>query len=391
MKTTAIAAAGIAAVIAVALIVAAVYLPGSTILGNKTNTSSSGSSTSGTSGSGSFAVLMTDPPTVPNGVTDLFMTYNKVGVHIAGDSNDSGWQILTESGTIDLMQSINVSQTIASANLQNGEKLNALGFNITSVIVTYNNGTTTGNYTADLVYGQSRLFVPIPGGIIINTSEDQAVMIDMTPKVLLLGSPSDPTFAFLPSAVGYVIPNAEVSAQSHLFIGERIRFQNSPQWGQWWRSILDNTSFAVQNVVLAPNGLSITVKNTGSVSIVFHFAAVTSDVSISGGSMPAPAISDIFVVEPSGALAQLNTSSASAMLAQIGAAGYLLAPGASVTFTYSGSVSIGMQSYYATALGITHPVVSGTNYIVRLFGNGFVAAAGTTAVASITSTTTTSD
>lgn len=386
MSKTAIAAGGVAAIIAVALIVAAIYIPGSTILGTKTttgssNVSSTASSTSGsTSGpsSGSFSVMMTDPPTVPVGVTDVFMTYDKVGVHIAGDSNSSGWQILSSSGTLDLMQAINVSQTIATANLQTGENFNALGFNITNVVVTYDNGSTTANYTADLVYGQSRFFVPIPGGIIINTSENQAVMVDMTPKVLLLGGPSNATFAFLPSARGYVVPSAEVTANSHPFLGQRVSLQGN----LWWQSILANTSFSVSSVVLSPNSLSITVENKGTDSTVFHFAAVTTEISVSGGQMPAPAVSDIFVVEPNATLAQLTIASSASVMQEIGASGYLLAPGANVTFTYSGTIAIGMQSYFAMQLGRTSPIVSGNTYIVRLFGNGFVAAAGTTAIES---------
>jgi hypothetical protein len=389
----------VAAIIAVALIAAVVSIPGANIAGTKTGastsnlTSASGvsqspmstTSSNGQSNSGAFSVFMTDPPTVPNGVSDLFMTYDKVGVHVAGQSNSSGWTVLAKSGTIDLMQAINVSQTIATANLQTGEDFDALGFNITSVVVTYNNGTVTGNYTADLVYGQSRLFVPIPGGISINASEDQSVMIDMMPKVLLLGGPSNPTFAFLPSARGFVVPNGEVSAQSHPFVGQRVSLEGDG----WWQSILDNTSFSVTSVVLAENGLSITVQNTGADSIVFHFAAVTSQYSVSGGEMPAPAVSDIFVIEPNATLAQLNVTSSADLVAQLGASGYLLAPGASVTFTYSGSIAFGLQSYFAMQLGRTIPIVSGDNYVVRLFGNGFVAASGATAITSITTSSTT--
>jgi hypothetical protein len=372
MKTVAIAA--VAAAVAVALIVAAVYIPGSNILGGRSSTEST---TSGTS-SGSFSVMMTDPPTVPANVTDVYMTYDKVGVHISGDSNNSGWQILSSTGTIDLMQEINVSQTIATANLQAGETFNALGFNITQVLVTYVSALGPSNYTAQLVYGNTRFFVPIPGGITISSSGSQAVMIDMTPRIIMLGNSSQISFAFLPSARGYVVPSAEVPAQSHMFIGARMNLSTNP----WWKSILENTSFAVSSVVAAQNGLNITVTNTGSTSIVFHFAAVTSENSQNGGYLPAPAVSDIFVVESNATLAQLNTSSSAAAETQVEGSGYLLAPGQSVSFIYSGSVAIGLQSQYA--LQLSHPLVAGHTYIVRLFGNGFVAAAGTTAIQSMT-------
>jgi hypothetical protein len=341
------------------------------------NTGSSVTSSGSGAGSGAFSLLMTDPPTVPSGVTNLFMVYDDVGVHLAGQGNSSGWTILSESGTVDLMQDVNVSQTIATAGLQSGVRFNALGFNITSVTVTFNNGSAAANYTAYLAYGHTRFFVPIPGGIVVNSSEDQAVMLDMTPKVLLLGSVRNPTFAFLPNARGLIVPHGAVSAGSHPFLGQRVSLESNP----WWKSVLANTSFSISSAVLSGNTLSITAHNTGKDSIVFHFAAVTAQSSLSGGEMPIPAVSDIFIVEPNATLAQLNVTSNAVFDAQLESSGYLLAPGASITLTYSGSVAFGMQSYYEIQQGITVPVVPSDNYTVRLFGDGFVASAAATAIA----------
>ncbi len=369
-----ITSGAVAAIIAVALIIAAIYIPGSGLLNRSTS-----SATSTTSGSqGSFSVLMTDPPTVPSGVTALFMTYNKVGVHIADQGNDSGWNILSQSGTIDLMQAINVSQTIATASLTSGSSFNALGFNVTSVVVTYNGV----NYTADLVYGQNRLFVPIPGGISIASEQTQAVMIDMTPKVILLGTPSSPTFAFLPSARAYVVPSNAIPAEAH-YVGERHDLEED----SWWNNVLRSTGFGITNVQLAPNGLSITADNTGNSSVVFHFAAITATSSVSGGEMPPASISDIFIVEPDGSLAQLNGTTKDQMETEIAAAGYILAPGQSVTLTYSGPIGIGLIVQSLMGRGEV-PIAVGSTYVVRLYGNDFVAAAATTAIASIGSSTT---
>src|SRR5579884_3689268 len=95
----------IAAIVAVAFVIAAIYvLPGTGLL--------QGSQTQGPSGT--LSVMLTDPPTVPQGTTDLYMTYNKVGVHVAEAGNNSGWKVFSQSGTIDLMQTINGSQSIAS-------------------------------------------------------------------------------------------------------------------------------------------------------------------------------------------------------------------------------------------------------------------------------------
>jgi len=110
------------------------------------------------SGSGTLAVLLTDPPTVPDGTTAVFITYSGLAIHVADAGNKSGWHVLNAQGKIDLMSIINVSQTIASENIQSGN-FNALAFNITSATVTFNDA----NYSAYLVYQDHTLFVYLEG------------------------------------------------------------------------------------------------------------------------------------------------------------------------------------------------------------------------------------
>jgi hypothetical protein len=357
-KRNTVISGAIAAVVAVAFIAAAIYvLPGTGILGQTGN-------------SGTLSVMLTDPPTVPAGTTDIYMTYNKLGVHIAQDGNESGWDVLSQSGTIDLMKTVNVSQTLAVGKLPSGGKFNALGFNITSVVVTYNGV----NYTADLVYGEHILFVPIPGGISISSAQTQAVLIDMTPKVLLLGTPSNPTFAFLPQARAYVVPTSAIPAQA-TNVGERHDLEQD----SWWNAMERSSQFAVTGVHLTPNSLSITVENDGNASVVFRLAAVMSQFSTSGGDAPIPQVSEIFVVEPNATLVALSGSSSKDQIyQQVASGGYLLPVGASVTFTYSGQIVIGQLQFDQQ----TQLVVSGQNYFVGLFGNDKVAVAGTTATSS---------
>jgi hypothetical protein len=294
-----------------------------------------------------------------------------MGVHVAEDGNESGWQVLSQSGTIDLMKTINVSQTVALSKLPAGGKFNALGFNITSVVVTYNGV----NYTADLVYGEHALFVPIPGGISISSAQTQAVLIDMTPKVLLLGTPSSPTFAFLPQARAYVVPTSAIPAQA-TYVGERHDLDGD----SWWSAIVRSSEFAVTGVHLTPNSVSITVENTGNASVVFRLAAVMSQYSTSGGDAPIPSVSDVFVVEPNATLVQLSGSSKSELIAQVGTGGYLLPVGQAVTFTYSGPIEIGLLAQFSSTVPQQpQQIVVGQNYVVGLFGNDKVAAAGTTA------------
>src|SRR5579884_2145922 len=277
----------IAAIVAVAFVIAAIYvLPGTGLL--------QGSQTQGPSGT--LSVMLTDPPTVPQGTTDLYMTYNKVGVHVAEAGNNSGWKVFSQSGTIDLMQTINVSQTIAIGSLPAGGKFNALGFNVSSVVVTYNGK----NYTADL-------------------DEDS-----------------------------------------------------------WWDAYMKSSSFAITNATLTPDSLSITAINNGNASVVFRLAAVSSQYSTSGGAMPYPAVSEIFVIEPNATLVPLSGSSKDQLYQEVAAGGYLLPPGASVTFTYSGQIQIGLIQFDLNQQ--PQQIVVGQHYFVSLLANDKLAQAGTTAI-----------
>ena len=361
-KRNVVLSGAIAAIVAIALIGAAVYIPGSGLLNRSTSQSQTNASSSGT-----MSVLFTDPPTVPQGVTALYMTYSDVQVHVSNAGNNSGWTDLSTSGEINLMSVVNVSETIANANISTGV-FNALRFNITSVVVTYNGV----NYTADLVYGHNALFVPIPGGISVSAAQTSAAMIDLTPKVLLLGTPQNPTFAFLPSAKAFIIPSQSIPAEAH-HVGERHDISHD----SWWMIAMRQSRFAVTSVQLSPTSLNITVSNTGNASIVFRLAAVTSQVSVSGGWAPAMTTSSAFVVQSNGSLIALSGSNKSQVYQDIAAGGYLLAPHTSATFTYSGQIQIG--SLRMESSQSTQQIVVGQNYVVTLLGNDMTARAGVTA------------
>src|SRR5579864_8651035 len=154
-KNKALLSGVIAAVIAVALISGLVLTPGllpkSTTNSSVSSTSTSGGSTQ-RSGSGTLAVLMTDPPTVPDGTTAVYINYSDVQVHVSGAGNQSGWTDLQSSGSINLMSIINTTQTIAATNISSGV-FNALRFNVTSAVVSFQGK----NFTADLIYQEHTL------------------------------------------------------------------------------------------------------------------------------------------------------------------------------------------------------------------------------------------
>ena len=344
---------------AVAAFVAIILISGVLATGILSTKSTNITSSSVTSvlGYGTIAVLLTDPPTVPNGTTNVYVTYNGLAVHVSGAANNSGWHVLNAQGQIDLMSIINISQTIASANIQSG-RFDALAFNITSATVTF----LGKNYSAYLVYQDHTLVVPVVGGIVVTNGQTSAAVIDLTPTVLLLGDPSSPAFAFIPAARGYTIPAQSIPQTKLQHVGQNESVSNQT----WYQN--DQPRFEITGVTLTQGSLSITVANIGNVSLDFTLAAITSLTSPGGGLKPTlpsvATVSEFFVVYPNTSLVALTSNNHSSISNTISGGGYTLPPQASVTFKYSGPIKIGVVQ------GISNkPVQSvapGSRYVISI-------------------------
>lgn len=360
----------IGAIVAIGLIVATVFvLPG---FSNVTSVSTTTRTTTLTSSSevskgpaGTLSAMITDPPTVPLGITDVYMSYSSILVHEQDEGNSSlYWYQLGGAGTIDLMQSINISQTIGLANIPSGITFDEIGFNVTSVTVTF----YKENYLASLVASANNVIEAIPGGITVGAAQTQAVLIDMSPKIMLLGTTTSPAFAFLPSAKAFVIPTSDIPAQAHVLGGRSNLQQNL-----WWQAIAVMTHFEIYSITLLPNYMQINVTNTGNVSVTFKLVTVTPSAnSTYGPSVPALSSSAVFAVTANATLVPVVGSNKSAILDELSSDGYVLSPHATVTFTFSapiqfGLIQFGNENLSSSQISITQP------YIVRLFGNDYVA------------------
>jgi hypothetical protein len=331
--------------------------------------SSSSASSPPPNGTGDLSVLITDPPTVPTGVTNVYITFENLGIHVSGAANDSGWHILDVQGQIDLMSVINSTQTVATANITSG-KFNALEFNVTSATVTFQGS----NYTADLVYQEHTLFVPIIGGISVTNGEPSAAVIDVSPTVLLLGNLTNPTFAFIPSATAYTIPAQSVSTL-HLQVGSRDNIQNA----SWWVAIQKNSKFAITGVFLAPSSLSFNVSNTGDYPVMLRLVDLASTTSTSGGNIPFTNFevllmqTEVFVLERNSSIIPITEVGNGVVENMINSAGYILPVGHSMMFTYSGNITFGAAFTPTLKNPQTSGVVPGQRYVLSVTGNGLIA------------------
>ncbi len=370
---------GVAAfVLAAALILVAAFtgnLPGV----QNINTTRTGTSSS--SGVGSLSLLMTDPPVTPTGVTAVYISYSDVMVHVSGDGNQSGWYPVGLSGTINLLGTVNISQTLGTVKIASGE-YNFLRFNITSASVTYNGA----NYTAFVPTAE--LNVPIVGGVQVNDSKPSATVIDLQSTVVNIGSHSDPEFIIRSVVVAYPVPPGEVTSSVQQ---QGYRFNLSGMG--WWTRIRDNYSSSIQitSASLSGSSLTLTVENTGNQSTVLYFVTVTPQLTFLGGYGTSAhghvtdslLSSETLVVLANGTLSPLSNlgtlaqvareggkQSAEAYLALFGAPGYNLSAKASVTLTFNGSITIGFPTYDN---GQPVSVTSGSAYTIAVLGTQTVA------------------
>lgn len=362
-KTKVITAGALAAIFAIATIAGLMYLGVLMPVSNQNQ------------GTGQLAVMITDPPRVPEGVTAVYITYSNLEVHVADAGNNSGWKLVKASGTIELMGTVNISQTIASVNIQSG-KYNLLRFNISSAEVTYNGK----NYTAFVP--SSMLTVPIIGGIQVNNSKLSATIIDISPMVINIGSQSNPEFIIRAEAKAFPVPSSETTAQL-----AKEGFRMSLSGKAWWKQLNEKftENLQVTNAVLSSNSLSLTVKNTGNESTTLRLVIISPLSLVSpladhgkdkfGRLMPPTILfSAVFVVESNGTLVPLqkifDSNSVPQMLIRaLSNTGYELKPGGTATLSYSGSILTCVRTVIGQSSNLCSPIVSGQQYLITVIGD----------------------
>jgi hypothetical protein len=254
-KTKVVLSAAIAGIIAVALIGAAIFIPGAGIFGP----SSSSAATLG--------IQLTDPPTVPPGVTDVYISYSEMAVHVADAGNNSGWYKIAPAGEIDLMSVVSTSITLGSAKVSSGV-YNAVGFNITSATVTVNGQNESAFISSN------KMIVPLVGGVQVNSGASVGVLIDLSPTVIAVQNGGQTAYVLIPSAHGLHIPDSAWRASDHA--GDEVK---DIQQQTWYQDEVHG-QIALSKVQLSADSLNVTVTNTGTTSTAVSSLSVYYPLSV---------------------------------------------------------------------------------------------------------------
>ena len=356
---------------AAALVVAASILAVSLLTGFSLLPSANTPGPTGSAAPGTLSVMLTDPPHVPAGVTGVYIRYNDLSVHVSEAGNRSGWTLLKSAGSIELLGTVNVTQTISSVKVAMGD-YNLLRFTITSATVTYNGK----NYTAFVP--TSELTVPIVGGIEVNASKPSATVINIQPSVYNIGSASNPEFIIRQWARAFPVPSSQVSEQME-HEGAKLSLTGKT----WWSDIEEKYTANAQitSATLTPNSLSVTVKNTGTESTRLRLVVVAPLVSSAmmreEYSRPPVALSGsaIFIVLPNASLVPIQRyilavhqqgMGAEQIYSALASQGYNLTSGASGTVSYKGTITYGFS---LANIQSGQSITPGNQYLVSVLGD----------------------
>jgi hypothetical protein len=304
-------------------------------------------------------------------VTKVYISYDNLQIRASGLDQSSGWIPVNVKGSIELLGTVNVSQTIASFHLPDG-KYNMLRFNVSSAVVTYNGK----NFTAFVVH--SVLYVPFKSPVEVTNSKVTAAIIDIHPNVLNIRSHSNPEFVIKTQANGFLVPSTEVTDQT-----EREGHRETLAGKSWWIQIQQNSTATLYITTASLTGISFnaTAKNVGTemttlrLVIVTPLASLVATDSESEHRSPLLMGSLVFAVKSDGTLTPLSTlvhktegetddrpTVASAIFQEKG--GYNLTGGASIQLAYKGLMTTG----YGDVVAASFSIVAGQQYLITVVG-----------------------
>lgn len=189
-----------AIVIAVVLIGVSTAVIPSPLTSGQTSSSTNGLNVQRTT----FPILLTDPPIVPEGTTALNLSYNRVQIGLLSQ-NQHQWVNISASGTVDLLSLVNVSKTIALAQIPLGATVEQIKFRISAVEIDVKGATYNVTTVSNV------LTVPISGGV--NVQKLNVLLLDLTSHIIEIdtGNVSAPIFVLVPNAVAVVRPSSNAN------------------------------------------------------------------------------------------------------------------------------------------------------------------------------------
>ncbi len=214
-------------------------------------------------------VFLTDPPVVPAGTTALIITYSSLAVHTEGTSG-SGWVSASGSGTINLLNLVNTSELIGTANITANSTINMISFNVTSAKITING--TTSNVTLP----NPKVTAHIVGRTKVNASS--GLLLDLSPTIATIYTANSTIFVMVPSVRAVVVGSQSTHASSSIGAREPLNASDRKEL----EDVRPNISIVSSSMSITGNltSVSVTVKDNSNSSVTLRHVTIFGNYSV---------------------------------------------------------------------------------------------------------------
>ena len=210
------------------------------------------------------AVLLTDPPTVPAGTTQLNLTYTDVLLHVIYPNGTEEWLPVGALGTVNLFSLVNMTQTLATITIPLNSTVDKVQFtiaNVTAVIYgeTYNVTSLSDTFV-----------IKVANGAVNQTLS--GVLIDFNPTLVQIqaSDENDATvyyYVLVPSANAIIVTDI---SSAHVRVGTIIKIgeNNRVRLVRVKEDFSKNLTIVSANLTVNGNvtDLSVELKNDGDVA-----------------------------------------------------------------------------------------------------------------------------
>ncbi len=323
-----------------------------------------------------LAVLLTDPPTVPAGTTQLNLTYTDVLLHVIYPNGTDEWLPVGASGTVNLFSLVNMTQTLATITVPLNSTVDKVQFSIADVTAVINEQTYNVTSLSDT------FVVKVANGAVNKTLS--GVLIDFNPTLVQIqaSDENDATvyyYVLVPSANAIIVEDitkVHVKVGTIIEIGEnhRVRLVRVKEDFSKNLTIVSATLTVNGNTT----GLSVTLKNDGDVTfrvfgLTLHGEFNTTQswgVQAFGGGWHRM---HKVRIHPETIPFKLNGTSLVPLYGTFWRpfSSVTIQPGETLTLDFSGVIALNtFWRYDQNPLFTITPIVDG-NYTLRLMGEGF--------------------
>jgi len=175
---------------------------------SSTSTSVSTTSTSSTRASlSSFAVALTDPPSVPAGTSALFLNYSRVEL-----ITNSSPYFANVSGSVNLLSLVNVSKIIATFSLPKNVSVNQIRLFVSSVTIEINGSKYS------VFVPSSVLKIPLANVSLVNGTI--GALIDLRPHVVVTYAGQSLRFILTPVVFAMPFTAKEMNVSQKMSVGQ---------------------------------------------------------------------------------------------------------------------------------------------------------------------------